>query len=75
MSQKTVQQQLFEQLRRVPFQPIEIEFRDGRILTLEEPALAVGDDGAALLSETEGLVDFPFDHVRDLRVTPARMDS
>jgi hypothetical protein len=65
MSEETFTAKLREFTQRMPFVPFVVELRDGRRITVANPAVAFGGGGAGFISDAEGLVDFAADEVRD----------
>jgi hypothetical protein len=74
-------QQEFEEsarafLRREPFQPFVIELQEGRVLLIDQPALAYGGGtGATFLSADFDLVEFLYEDVRAIREGTHEMSS
>jgi hypothetical protein len=54
-------------LRHEPFEPFVVEMRDGRLIEIERPKLAVGGGGAGFLTPQFDLVEFECEDVLEIR--------
>jgi hypothetical protein len=68
MTPEQFDQTLRQFIRREPFQPFVVELIDGRRFEFERPEVGFGGGTAGFISDTDGLVGFSFDQVREVRL-------
>ena len=57
--------------RRKPFIPFEVKLNNGGSIVIDQPTMVFGAGVAGFVSDTEGLVDFSCDEVRDIAFVTA----
>ena len=67
MSIKELEVEVIRLKHQRPFRPFEVELRDGQVLEIRQSNLSINETGAGYLSEDDGIVDFDFADVRELR--------
>ena len=67
MSIRELEEQVIQLKHRKPFRPFEVELNDGQILQIRKSSLCINETGAGYLSKDDGIVDFNFADVRELR--------
>ena len=70
MTQDIFENTLRTHLRRKPFFPFQVELINGKVITIERPALAIGGDSAAFISDNDELIEFGCEEVRVIRLVP-----
>ena len=70
MTQDIFENTLRTHLRRKPFFPFMVEMLDGKVVIIERPALAIGGDSAALITDDDELIEFGCEEVRVIRLVP-----
>ncbi len=60
-------QLLRNNVNRKPFHPFVVELKSGKVFPFTKPNVAFGGGVAGFISEEEGLVNFSFDEVKEIR--------
>jgi hypothetical protein len=71
MTPEQVEQRVIELIHREPFVPFVVEMKDGTILDIPHPRLAINGGGAGFFGPDGGIVDFEFRTVRAIRLHDA----
>lgn len=56
-------------LKRDPFSPFVVELKDGRMISIERPRIAIGGGGASFFTPEYELVEFTCDETQAIRST------
>jgi len=75
MTEQMFTDRLRELVRRRPFVPFAVRFRDGRRLVVENPTVVFGEGAAGYLSDAEGIVDFSCGEVQSMDLLTAETPS
>ena len=68
MTPQQVEEKLCQLKHRRPFIPILVELLDGQRIEIDNPGIVINGGGAGFLGPDDGLVDFDFKNVRDVRL-------
>ena len=75
MTVKQLEEIVCKYKHRKPFFPFLVEMKDGRIITVDNPALAINESGAVFIDGDDNFVDFDFEDVRDIRLANAEISG
>lgn len=67
MTPEQVEAKVIELIHREPFAPFAVELRNGQLLEVTYPGLAINAGGAGFIGADGGLVDFEFKDVLGIR--------
>jgi hypothetical protein len=67
MNAEQFEQTLRQVLQREPFEPFVVELRDGRLLAVDHPRVAIGGGAASFFTPSYDLVEFFCEDVRAIR--------
>ena len=67
MSPEQVEEKVIDLIHRTPFVPFVLELKNGQLLPIPHPRLAINGGGATFFGPDDGLVDVEFEDVRSIR--------